>query len=204
MASEQLKPYPSGFLGSILVPQTQPTNVLNRARSLFSSFSPIDFPKVSHYTANETVTELWMDQVRNTKERLSWEENEEIIKAAVNAFGCNSFIDWVITQGKSPDYTAHHHNWINETILYLYANQPRALSESNWRDLLIPGGLRHPPEPRSAEVRHFLLQDAMTKYGTYQGQLPDTTVKGVVRTWISKPGGIIDLMASLNVLFGPR
>lgn len=204
MASEQLKSYPSGFLGGAAVPQTQPTNVFNRTRSLLTSLNPIGMPKVSHHTANETVLELWMDTLADRKDRPDWSEAEDIVKAAVAAFGCTSFVDWVITQGKSPDYSEHHANWIDETILYLYTDKSRGMSHNNWRTILIPGGLRHPPEPYTPVVRRFMLQDPMTKYGTPVGAVPDLSVKGVVQTWVQKPGGLMDLMASMYVLFGPR
>lgn len=199
MGSEVLKCYPSGFLGSSVVTQTQPVTVFSRARSLISG--DVLPHVINAQTSNRVIVDLWAEHLANTVPKRSWEHYELLLTTALRAFGTDSFKDWVITQSQSPEYSENHSAWIDETLSYIYLGKSRQFNYSTWVALLGPGGLSRPALPLSEPVITCL-------FGANSGKNTQPITKGllldVLRDWVSVPGGAEDLISSLNVLFGKR
>lgn len=203
MASDGLKSYPSGFLGAVNVPQSKPVDIQVRVRSFLS----VDVnPTVSHHTANQDVAELWDEAVKSDLPHFNFDFCERVLAVAKRAFGTRTFSEWVATQSLSPDWSDYHSRWVDETLGYCFAQEPRELSYSNWRALLVPGGSKNPVPTPSLTVRHLMLGQSQHECRQLGSALNRTalTIEQVLTAWVQRPHGIQDLLESLNVLFGRR
>jgi hypothetical protein len=199
--TELLKIYPSGFLGSSAVLQTKPIDVATVASQLFNRGL---VRATSRYLANQEVVELWEDVTAGTSEYKTFDFKERVLRCAIAAFGTDSVVDWAQTQTDSPDFTDSHFRWVDETLLYIFAGKRRELSANNWQSLLTVGGKDSNGPRLSPIARHFLLGETNRKLNTPAISRVNLTVRQLVGQWCQQPGGIADLTASLNVLFGAR
>lgn len=202
MASDKLKSYPSGFLGAVDVPMTEPIDVAVRARNLLS----VQVHKqVSHHSANQDVADLIAELLTHGGERLSFEFCTRVLKVAKRAFGTKYFTDWILTQGQSPDFSINHAKWIDETIQFIFMGKAREMSRNNWIALLRSNNSAERFEPPSELARHYIFRDGNTKYGPITHMHNRSmSVDNIIVEWVRQPGGITDLLYSLDVLFGRR
>lgn len=199
--TDQLKMYPSGFLGSAVVAQTEPMDVVTTARQLFNKGLN---PKVSRYVANQEVVDLWEAACAGTPEYRTFAFKERILRAALQAFGTVRVADWIGTQADSPYYSDYHRRWIDETLAFIYGGQARQLSENNWRLLLSTDQSPYHGDRFSRQVKHYLLGEKLRTAAfeePYRGAL---TFPEFIADWCAKEGGLKDLLGSLNNLFGKR
>lgn len=200
MAAE-LKLYPSGFLGSSTVAQTEPMDVISTAKQLFNKGIN---PKVSKYTANGDVVALWDAVCSGIPEYKTFEFKERILRTALGAFGTEKIVDWIGTQTLSPYFSDYHRRWIDETLWFIYAGKRRQMSNNNWKVLLTTNGENDKGPRFSRTVNHFLLGEKLrteTYEELFRGNL---TVAEFVGNWCAADDGLDDLIGSLNVLFGKR
>lgn len=198
--AEQLKLYPSGFLGSASVVQTKPLDVVTAARQFINKGA---VSEVSRFTANADVVDIWMDMGSGTPEFKTFEFKERILRCALSAFGTDSALAWVDSQASSPEFTDNHLRWIDETLRYVIRGRARELSSNNWKTLLRVGGVKTPRSIRSPEVINAFIP-AWTL--GLNGIAADSfnTIPSFIAQWVRRPGGIVDLMNSLEILFGKR
>lgn len=188
MPKAKLKVYPSGFLGSDLVPTTAPMD-LEKQKERFFDLSAITNP--DGHTANMEVVRLWEDMTSTAADYKSFDFKERVLRVAVDAFGEHRFLDWIDAQKNSPYYNEYHVKWLDETILYIYDNKARKFSTSNWVTLtqMTVGGGSQIDSPVLAKYRSFLS---------------GLTITDALTEWCKHKGGIDDIPASLHVLFGRR
>lgn len=199
--TEALKMYPSGFLGSALVAQTEPVAVITTAKQLFNKGLN---PKVSRYVANEEVVSLWDATTAGTPEYKHFAFKERILRCALQAFGTQRVADWIGTQNDSPYFSDYHRRWIDETLHYVYGGKTRLMSENNWFSLLNTNNDTPRGERYSRVVKHYLLGEKLRSADDmhpYRGQI---TFVDFLSDWCAKEDGIKDLLGSLNNLFGKR
>jgi hypothetical protein len=199
--AELLKMYPSGFLGSSTVAQTKPAPAATVAsqllnRGLVRATSP--------HSANQAVIELWADVIGGSPEYKLFEFKERVLRCALSAFGTDGIVQWIDTQLPNPEFTDNHSRWFDETLLYVFAGQRRALSDNNWRALLSAGGQVNYSSQLSPTVRHFLLGECNKQFPSPCESRARLSVRQMLAHWCQQPAGVSDLMASLNVMFGLR
>lgn len=199
--TEQLKIYPSGFLGSNLVPQTAPVDVITTAKQLFNKGLN---PKVSRYTGNQEVVSLWDDACAGSPAYHTFDFKMQVVEAGLRAFGTFKLIDWIGMQAESPYWSTNHRDWIDETLAFVYDGRRRRLSENNWRVLLTADQDNLSGERLSRIVRHYLLSEKLRSEAVTHPFRGNITVGEFVADWCAREGGNQDLLGSLNNLFGKR
>jgi hypothetical protein len=199
--AESLKIYPSGFLGSVSVEQTKPIDMITAAKQLFNTGLS---SKLSQYLANQEVCELWADIIGGAEDYKTFEFKERILKCALSAFGTDKLVDWIGSQIESPDFTDYHFRWIDETILFVFENKPRQISNNNWISLLKVGGTDSNDYQFSPIVRYYLLGEKMIDRKELAPYRANITITDFICEWVRKDKGIEDLATSLNTLFGAR
>lgn len=116
---------------------------------------------------------------------------EDLYAVAVNAFGTANFYDWLHMQTQNPFFTSDHRDFLNETLEFIFGRE-RLVSMGSWR-----------------VVVNFHMNEAgpVVKDYRYQQYFLDRdpslqSVTSIVRTWMARPGGAQDLLATLHILFG--
>jgi hypothetical protein len=195
MALTDLKIYPSGFLGSKFVSQTQPMDLVSTARQLFNKAL---LSRTSHYTASVPVLELWSSATSGADEYNTFAFKEKILQCALSSFGEYKLIDWIEAQFSSPEFSDTHSKWIDETIMFVYGGYSRELDYNTWLTILSIGGNTPITKTISPVVKKYLYNA-----DTLSNRKNDT-IKRFILNWVRQSNGVDDLLASLNVLFGKR
>jgi len=203
-----LKIYPSGFMGSATQPQTSPVDLIALSRQLAQSGMA---KKQSQYTANLNVVDLDLGSVSHTEESRSFEYCEKVLKVALVAFGTNAVLPWIEAQTQSTEYGDNHRKFIDETLTFVFTGTGRRLSTHSWKSILRVGDNVLTNRNTSKTVDHFLKglnNPGMLNAGSLPvigpKNQPGLTFKELIAMWVTQPGGIRDLQASLSVLFGDR
>lgn len=199
--TEALKMYPSGFLGSPSVQQTEPMDVVSLGKRLFNKGMN---PKVNRYVANQEVVDLWETVHAGTADIHTFAFKERILRAALAAFGTERVVDWVGTQPESQYFSSYHRQWIDETLAFVFDGKRRELSENNWRVLLTTERGPFKGERFSRGARHYLLGDKMWSAASTQPNRDTIRWPELLAAWCARDKGIEDLMGQLNNLFGKR
>ena len=189
MPERSYKVYPSGYLGSDKVRTTKPMDFEKIKEQLFN-LSNVSNP--DGHTANLRVASTWERVVAGEDAAKTFDFKEEVLRAAVTAFGTQNWFDWVNAQSSSPYMNEWHSKWIDETIQFVVNGKPREQSTYNWTFLLKAA----PAIQKTAKSR--IVEDAIRTFGA------NCSLEQWIQLWVSQEGGIEDLASSLYVLFGPR
>lgn len=188
----ELRLYPSGFLGSALVKNTKPIDKAQSHARMFSS-SAITSPQA--YSASLDVCQIWEAIANGAPEAKTFEFKERIIAVAKAVFGCTYLHDWVSAQHSSPDWNEWNARWIDETLEFVLRDKSRQLSPSNWIAMLASeGGDTSMQETMIVREVFHTRERLGTAY----------TIEDFILRWLQVDGGIEDLAQSLHVLFGGR
>lgn len=194
MASN-LKIYPSGFLGSAAVAQTQPKDLVAVAKQIFNRSY---IPRSNPYTASLEVLDLWTTLLNDEKAHQSFEFKEKILKAALTHFGEVRFLDWVRAQWTSPEYGDNHSRWIDETVEFVFTGKRRGLSTNGWCVILTAGENDTGLKTFSPTIKKCMMN------GSFLTNRSNINMVDFITAWVRQPNGINDLLNSLQVLYGVR
>lgn len=199
MSEILLKPYPSGFLGSSLVPQTEP--MISEAAITFVNhiFNRAQNVKRSPYTASIEASGVWNDVILSRDEFNTFEFKEATLKCALNAFGTETLSQWMSVQAASPDFTATHHNFLDETFKFIYLGTRREYSYHNWLCLLVA-------DNKDYNTKQYtkVQQDILTSKDANGKVIANKTINEFIIDWVRAKNGITDLAACMFILFGYR
>lgn len=200
-SNQLLKIYPSGFLGSASVIQTEPIDMIVNVKNLLNRTR---VNKPTPYTANQDIVLMWEEALMNNKDFKSFEYKEKILVIAMKAFGTQILKDWVDAQVSNPQSGDTHYRWIDETLKYVIEGIPRSYMYNTW--LTVLSAARPDTEAKGySKVMH-------NYFGAGRASIlmsPDKNPRSMstvdfIRAWVCRDNGIEDLTASLNVLFGKR
>jgi hypothetical protein len=191
MTSINLKTYPSGFIGSSSVPQTELLTINSIKHKLFDS-SPIT--NVPAHTANREVTSLWQDVLAGDTAYKTFEFREKILKCALAAFGTGQLYTWIVAQEKSNFHTGYHRQWIEETLEYVLTGKRRQYTENVWFSLIVLG------DSDRAKLQSSTVIQQVMPGGPYH----TLSIADFITMWAQADRGIDDMIASLHILFGKR
>ena len=186
---ENLKPYPSGFLGNRYVAQSAPIDIIALKNRLFDNGPLAD--AVDH-TCNMEAQSLWEDIEFGDEKVKSFDFREKIIKVALNAFGTDSFPEWIAAQEQSLKRGSYHQAWIEETVKFVLSGIPRDYSYNVWMNLITVG--QH--EGKASAV--------LNEYFGFNSEYRGISIADFICMWVARPKGVDDLAASLKLLFGKR
>lgn len=189
------KLYPSGFLGNSDIAQTDEIAPIQLAKKLFDNSPTSDANK---YTASKEVVRLWALMGAGSAEVKTLEFKALVIQAALKAFGTASFMDWIELQQSNPNYTDNQSLWIDETISYVYGGLTRRVNSYAWLTVLKVGSGLPTKKGHTEVIKQYMLTNTLINPRV------NSSMSDFIVQWCRKPGGIYDLLASLNILFGTR
>jgi hypothetical protein len=140
---------------------------------------------------------------------------EKIIKNAFTVFGTNSLQEWIEYQNKSHMLTPNHVEFIEDTLRFI-CGYDRKLDIQQWERLVTINRIKN--ENRISYIKHFDIgeNNSVHKLDAFNDDymylqykekhesisLIKPTLPGCIHQWISKREGFIDLITSLNIIFG--
>lgn len=124
---------------------------------------------------------------------------ERIIKAAFDSFGTNNFFEWLMLQSGKSTTSDLHATFITETLDYLLTNTERKVHCVSWLRLIEMDD-RH--NSVRLDLKKYFKQDSSANYLDNQ-KLP-VNMHEVIKLWLSKESGYVDLLFVLMVIFGER
>lgn len=145
--------------------------------------------------SNQDIDSLYLGLVRGERTTKSFDFKEKVFRAALTCWGTDNFFEWCQLQEKSLYLTDLHKRFLNDTFRFIQFGE-RQMGITTWISLL--------------RVRDLNVEDAKTAYlykeffGLGQSALfqrPITT-EGAIQAWTSQPGGLVDMLGTLRVLFG--
>lgn len=134
------------------------------------------------------VTELWEAYVTPSAMTSTWSFRRRILQVALDAFTTKA--NWFISQDRNGYMTGYNFDFILDTLRFI-ATGRRSLSVHTWPDLV-----SHQVGEELDVSERCTLTDFMGQNG-----IPNNTVE-LLQKWCSQPGGIDDMVCTLNILFG--
>lgn len=188
----QFRLYPRGFLGDggnkpvIRRPEVSAATLrfLREDDTVATQFKMLGSP-------NPDISGLHHDLLTapNNMERFAW--REELLRASMNAFGCDSLSVWVKAQATSPYCGKYHKEFIADCLRFA-SNGVRHQALSSWNNLL--------SDDDTGDGGKLPGNDDC---GLFNGTWFDkASILDLVRSWVSQDGGYSDMVISLNILFG--
>lgn len=188
--------YPRGFVGGI--PATKMERMEPRETRIHHDQGRIVIsqPGDNDLCVNDEVDELYASYVKNLPGVTTIDFRNQVLKAALHAFGSMSFYRWYCAQRASPGMGDLQYRFLADTLGYLQG-QRRSMDMPMWEDLLTATqAVETSPAYVAASEKFFGVHPTMSK-ADRNDDLID-----VIQMWCSRPNGIEDLLQSLHLLFG--
>lgn len=194
--------YPRGFLGAQLKPTikkhispfSSEVKRLQPSVSLFHSQKSGDDLKV-----NEDVEALYAHMISRVTTLDDFEFRESLLKAALTAFGTQQFDFWYSQQQYIPAAGNLHREFLEDTLQFIETGT-RAMHVQTWNDLINSNDTGHRQTVLSEKAMEFFgISSNGIRREPRNGSLIDVLI-----TWTSQPGGFMDLLYTLHILFGVR
>lgn len=185
--------YPRGFAGfDIGLPIRNKTLSSNQVFKSILHNQDIGRSNTS-VISNTMVEDLWKKLCNGNGFISNFKFREAIIKSGLNAFGTNSFLEWIELQNNNPYLSNIHRRFINDTFNFL-KNGTRSLNIQMWLQL-IAGDAQD-----NSKVKINYQDFFGTNKPLHQRENHD--INQLLIQWVSQPNGFEDLLGTLHVLFG--
>lgn len=160
-------------------------------------------PKKSPGVSNNEINTLWKQFRSGSQYVTSFEFRENILLAAMDAFGTRDFREWLSIQGRSPYLTEMHRRFLNDTLRFIL-NGTRATVMQNWRRLCQPADITPNDRDVSVDYSEFFATQGVGGIDTSAGlgEKPTADMTSVLHQWVSREDGHEDLIESLHIFFG--
>jgi hypothetical protein len=194
--------YPRGFFGAELKPSikkhinpfSSEVKRLQPSVSLFHNNRSGDPVKV-----NEDVEALYAQLISREETIDDFVFREAILNCALSAFGTQQFDFWYSQQQYIPSAGNLHREFL-EDILQFISTGTRCMHLQTWNDLINSNDTGH--------RQTVLSEKAMAFFGVSSNGLRresrNSRLVDVLIAWTSQPGGFMDLLFTLHILFGVR
>lgn len=192
---KQVVTYPNGFVAySVGWPIVHTTADFDDKLAAVR-FSKVAAPKDKSVISNPIIERLFEEWRAFGRKSTDATFIEDVMSAALQAFGTSNMYEWCHMQTLSPYFTANHRQFLNETFDFIETGK-RRFSHPTWMQQL----RLELASPEDAKVyfayqEFFRVRDAALLK-------PPTDAFSFITRWLSKPGGVDDLLQSLHVLFG--
>ena len=184
------KIYPSGFLGSVDIPQT--VNLQRgEMNALYNDKTYI--PQSPEITASIPATEL--ANLLNSTEFKKLNNLDllkkviEVAKLHFDYFG--TLANFIDVQTKSGEFGSTHMDWLIETFEYVINGRMRRYGVETWVAILSVNNNIPISRKDSKVLQKYLAAN-------------NPTMKDFILQWLSQPKGMKDLIESMYVIFGIR
>ena len=192
--------YPRGFFGAVMSPsikkQPKPfSGSVNRLQpnvNLFHNQRSGDSIMI-----NENVEMLYAQLISREDTIDNFEFREKILKTALAAFGTPMFDFWYSQQKYSPSAGDLHREFLEDTLLFIETGT-RSQHLETWNVLVTFSD--------KGDRENVLTERAAEFFGiTSQGirrEPRHSSLIDVLCAWTAQPGGFMDLLFTLHILFG--
>lgn len=190
MTTGSFQVYNRGFLGRMVheAPPPQKPYVATMPPRLQYDANVFQAPP-PHVTINSAVEELYAQYTKIAANVNSFEFHQRVLQEALRAFGTASFLEWVYIQKNSPTVSYLHSKFLIDTIQFIRTGKRSMLLET-WEILL------------TNPVKTTEWEDAHSHALALKNEGYHTGVRDIILHWCQQPGGIVDLLTTLHVLFG--
>jgi hypothetical protein len=140
-------------------------------------------------TGSGDITALYDQMMQRQVNHNGWAYQKRVLQVAMNCF--NNFPQFITTQKNNPFLYGYNYEFLIDTLRFIQTGR-RRVSVQNWLALLLEN---HSPNNdyrdrgSSKDIHDFLKAVGSS----------DTSV---VSAWVSRPGGLNDLVVSLYIMFG--
>lgn len=192
---KQVVTYPHGFVAYNVgwpIVQTSPDMDAKLAAVRFSSVAS---PKEKSVISNPIIERLFEEWRTRTRKSTDVAFIEDVINAAIHAFGTLNMYEWCFMQTVSPYFTANHRQFLNETFTFIETGK-RKFSHPTWMRLL----RLELADPEDAKV-YYAYQDFFRVKDPVLLK-PPMDIFALIERWMAQPGGFDDMLQTLHVLFG--
>lgn len=201
MEGKYLVVYQRGFIG-VNTPglnvETNDKAVINKIIDL--RYNNIIDDKDSAEVYNLNITKIY----KTLNEGILSNDRLTIIKAivseAVRTFGTNDFDDWVDLQKKSRYFSKHHQSFIIDTIRFIKTGK-RETSIRTWQIAVKKELTNSHTHVSNNPGFNKEIQD-FYRYPAIDGKPISVELNRIITQWLSWRDGYIDLINTLNILFG--
>jgi hypothetical protein len=199
MPELQFKLYPRGFFGRVLPPQFVPTR--NKVQARMNSLQVrvnVFQPQVNTLDANPDLEQFYRRWVGEGQSVNTFEFREEVLVAALEAFGTENFYEWYMAQFKSPMFGDLHQRFLEDTLGFIETGT-RSMSLQNWMAVVnqTDGGVRQ--QILGAKAAEFF---GVAIPGHRHREPQNRMLLPVIQRWLSHPQGFEDFILSLRIFFG--
>lgn len=186
--------YPRGFFSyDIGLPIQRETTDLRKIMNTMR-FNSTYVPRDRTVISNDEIEMLHGKMIRGEAGIKTLEFRERILKAALSAFGTNSFYSWCELQLDNPYFSSRHKRFMNDTFRFIQTGE-REVNINSWDSLVSV----HRTVPNDAKTP-FLMREyfKMNQVALFRRPF---TVSNTVQSWVSQPGGFEDMIRSLRIIF---
>lgn len=187
--------YSRGFMGSrkmgveIAPFRKKPLHIL----SLFD-LKKEDTQKV---VINDAVVLQYERCIRKDVDTDDFEFRELVIRIALRSFGTMSFSQWLLYNLRSPALTQLHADFISDTISFITTGK-RIYPVQTW-DRMITAGANDPNKPSDYSREAYSNIHCSSAVDLMRMDIP---LLRIITQWVGRKKGFIDLLYTLNILFG--
>lgn len=186
--------YPRGFFGyDIGLPvQKETTDVKKLMDSI--RLNKVQTTRDRAVISNTEIETLFAKAYNNEAGVKTMPFRERILKAALSAFGTESFYEWCELQINNPYFAALHRRFMNDTFRFIQTGE-REININNWDRLVTV----KKADPIDVKVP-FLYKEyfKMDQVALFRRPF---RVNGTIQSWVSQPGGFEDMIRSLRIIF---
>lgn len=195
MGKETIIVYPRGFLGyDIGLPVINENNDITKLIAAIRQNKPLAKGS-NNLVVNNVIDNLWRQFNQGNRFIKSFAFRQQILEAALTAFGTTSFLEWCELQNDSPYLTEMHKRFLNDTFNFISTGE-RSINLLNWMSLIKLRELSSSDD--SPEYRYADFFDLNQPIHFRR----EITVKSNIQTWVARRNGFVDLLQTLHILFG--
>ena len=199
MRDLSFKLYPRGFYGRVLPPQFVPSKskVQARMNQLQVRVNVVQ-PQINTLDANPDIEQAYRRWLGEGQAVNTFEFKEQVLIAAIQAFGTEDFHGWFMAQYESPVFGDLHQRFLDDTLTFI-EHGTRSLSLQNWMAII--------NQNDSGAREQILGARAAEFFGTpipgHRHREPQNrSLLPVIQRWLSHPQGFEDFLLTLRVFFG--
>ncbi len=202
MEGKYLVVYQRGFIG-VNTPglnvETNDKDVINKIIDLRYNNVAADQKEVSEvYNLNITKIYKTLHEGILTSDKLTL--IKAIVSEAIRTFGTNDFDDWLDLQKKSRYFSKHHQNFIIDTIRFIKTGK-RETSIRSWQ-IAVKKELTNSYTHVSNNFNFNKEIQDFYRHPANDGKAISVEFNRIICQWLSWRDGHIDLINTLNILFG--
>lgn len=199
--------YPRGFVGAVQADASQQVSgqALARIDPLKLNFGGKSFSVPKQLPCNRTVVELHRELLNNSYKAATFQFYERVLVAALQAFGTPDFREWLSAQAQASTTDYMHARFLKDTMMYL-AEGRREVMIDTWNMLLSgPHNIQNTTantDKTQADFKALLAYAQETIWPDTRDAYRYHDVKYIVFEWVQRPSGVVDLLKTLNIMFG--